>query len=368
MTLDIMSWHTFQGYRLLNDNGIREAVEQGRIRTKQELEDTQFQPNTLDVRVGEVKVYTQQGLAHRFLADGPMRCTDSDLVEPDIIVPDEKDIPIILPPGCTAEIYIHDEVEASFDDYFIYPDLRSGRGRNGLALYNHLINRDREGRPFLSVMNHNPNPVKLYGRDRFAQLFFYLQRDDLPYDGHVVANAEEALHEARRISEDVEMHGVYVQFKMGSRMKRYKRSIPEIDTRRKYNDDEIFETIDGAVFQIFPAEVVLLDLQPEISIPNDLGLHLLPSVPYASPVANVSTRPELTMPLAMDSHVCNAGWIDSGYPGNGSSGITAHPRRFVSPTVILKDQIVAYGIIMKYHNPVQRSYGSSDLNSTFSNA
>ena len=66
--------------------------------------------------------------------------------------------------------------------------------------------------------------------------------------------------------------------------------LPEIDTRKKDDDDEIFDIIEGDVFPISPREVVLLDLLPEIKMPNDLGLQLLPSVPYVMPI-NLTRRP-----------------------------------------------------------------------------
>ncbi len=347
----IASFHPLSGMRVLNDHGIHDALSRGLVKVDKELEEEQFQPNTLDVRIGKVKIYDYN---NREPIEGVI---DPDDILPTNIISDKKDAEIILPGNSFAEIYLHEIIDFDKNDYMLGVDLRSSRGRNGLSLVNQHIEKDKEGNVFLPVRNLNPNPVKLYGHERFAQLFFYVVNNELPADGHVVGDVNEARGLCDALSDDViKLEHNYILLNVGSRLLRYKTGVGMIDTRKQYEEEELFNVRGEGTFTLSPGDVYILELEPELHVPDDMGISLLHQMPYKQRSGLLVPDPTL---FFLESHRLNAGWVDSGYSGK----VTAHPQRINTMGAYETGHPIVLGMIYKYDNAARRSYGDSELGS-----
>jgi deoxycytidine triphosphate deaminase len=353
----VARYHPFQGMQVLNDKGIRKALEKGSIRIKPQLRQEQFQPNTLDVRIGKVLLYEPKGIIIPGESDISV-IIDPDDIKPTKVFPDKADKPIVIPPYNFAEIYFHENIEFDPDKYYLDIELRSSRGRNGLRLINGNIERDENGDMFVGVNNLNVNSVRLYGRDRFAQLFFMGNSQDIEADGHVVQNENEARELCDLISDEkLDLHGIFVKLKVGDRILKYKKR-GTIDSRKKYRESSLFEIYNNEDVKINVGDVVIVQLAPELHLPDNIGLRLLNTIPYTQKTNLIG--PDTSM-LFLEHQSVNAGWVDSGYEGF----VTAHPRVTKFDGMLKRGDDVCFGLLYKYKNSVNTKYGSSKLKSNY---
>ncbi|HIH11681.1 TPA: hypothetical protein HA241_05805 [Candidatus Woesearchaeota archaeon] len=349
--------------RLLHDTGIREALEAGRIHIDRELLPDQIQPATLDVRIGKVRVYDTEAMRLTALVENArLRVTLADLDrEPTdefaTVYPDEKDLPIILPPYSYTEITPHETIIWNPEDYFVTTDLRSSRGRLILQLASDFF---LPGQQHLAVWNWNPNPIILYGQSKFAQFFFHPNRDDLPNNGYVVTNDPEAKDLARTVFEDgVELLGPYLLFRLGDHLLRFKRDLGNIDTNKKYLDDQLYERKETTKpVHLGVQEPVIAQLHPYVKLPPDIGIKILGIAPFSQQSGFI--RPNILM-AGLEARCANAGWVDPGYEGY----VTAHPFRFQNPVTLQRGDVLALGLFYKYSTSVGRAYGSPVLRSHY---
>ena len=273
--------------------------------------------------------------------------------------PDQKDVPITLPPKSFAEIYLHETIKFDLQRYSTRLDLRSSRGRLILTLDSMLVKNSEEGR-YVSLWNNNPNPITLYGQSKFGQLFFYPHRKK-DSDGHIVTDPEEAADIAATICQgEYEMYGPYVILTVGDNVMKFKENIGPIDTNKKKPKEEMYDSFptDTPVY-LLPNEAVVGQLHPQLELPEDVGLQILHSIPFVqSGVGITSPDPDL---LYVDHHSANAGWVDPGYQGF----VTGHPIRRKFIDVLEKGKPIALGLLYKYNQPVEVPYGSEVLGSHY---
>jgi deoxycytidine triphosphate deaminase len=348
--VDLTTSHPLLGSGVLSDRGIARAVESGRISLDKELEDSQLQPNSLDVRIGRVQVWDFHEIAkHRqwiygVPAEDSLIPREPDPNPPTAEYPDEKGIPIVIPPGARAEITFHERLEYDMQELELGIDLRSGRGRLGLRLLSEIVKT--HGEIVVPLVNRNPNPIVLYGVDRFAQLFFFCKEGD----GRVVANPDEVKEIAGRISDTpIETKGPYLMFRAGEVAYTFREGIGPIDTRRNYTLEELFEA-HSLPFLVDTFVPVLIPLQPGVRVPQDMGISLLHVIPFMhkSMITPDETR------MFLEGQTVAAGWVDSGYEGT----LSAQAMRLKFPGFLTPGACIAFGFAYKYDEPVSRPYGT----------
>lgn len=321
---------------ILSDRGINREIRNGNIQIS-DFKDSQIQPSSLDLRIGEVHLFNQdyrRREAERLAnLSGRAKMNYEPSNNSSIVFEDIEDLPINLPPRSSAQIFFHEKIYSNFPTRI---DLRSSRGRLGLE----ILSSDKES---VSVLNHNPNTIRLYGRTPFAQMFF------TPFnvlDGGVVYNQEEVQKIGKALG--IETIGSYAIFSLGEHAFRFKHT-GLTDTKNLREED--YEKLSTNNLTIPVNETIICQLAPEIDLPADIGIQILHNLPFVQRPGFYRPDP---MHFLMEGHVCNAGWVDPGYKGN----LTAHIRRTKLPGEYTKGQHLARGVFFKYHEPVERPYGT----------
>lgn len=336
--------------RVLHDKGIREAIRKGEIQIHPAPSDEQFQPASLDVRIGRVVVFDQE--AQRKYAKNPPELTDRFGKH----YPDSKNLPILIPSNCMAKIYLHERIALQQHETSV--DLRSGRGRIFLKLHsrflywNESVLCDPSVEPHVDVWNLNSSPIQLYGQDRFAQVFFHPTTTQ--GNGRVVTDGAKAAELASQIG-NPETIGPYVLFRAGDYL--FKPSTKGvIDTRvqRKEDCEEI--SLEKTVVLNF-GDCAIVQLNPKVQIPNNLGIHILHRLQSEQESFHTAPNPIF---LSFEPNRCNAGWVDPGYIGN----VTAHIWVNRCGMSIKKGNAAALGLFVLYDTPVERQYGSTTILNT----
>ncbi len=355
MSYIVSHLHPFLGRRLLHDSGIKSAFSTEKIRSNVELLDEQFQPNTLDVRIGEVHLYDTSKMQTSNTPNIPI---NPDLIKPTTIFPDEKGIPIIIPPNCFAEFYLHENLEYNHDEFELTADFKSSKGRLGLNMQSNYISQIN-GKDFIGIWNYNPNPILLYGRDRFAQLFFWVNGKEKG-DGRTLHKEEHVNQLCQSINPNLKNIGPYAAFQFAGTVHKFKENLGVIDSSKKYPENDLFDIITDEKVTIYPHDCIITKLDPQLTIPNNVGLMLLHNIPFKQKENLLYPDPEM---ISLESHSLNAGWVDSGYIGHA----TAHVRKRKFPKELCKGDIIALGILVEYDIAVNREYGASTLKSNYQN-
>ena len=337
---------------ILSDRGILQAIDDGRISIGSYTPD-QIQPGSVDLRIGDVRIYDHEIMARtmsEFSARPPFKDEDSstDFAR---VIEGVKDTPIVIPSGAFAEIFIHDDIRFSPDDYIVNVDLRSSRGRLGLSLSENNL-KEEDGRYYVSLWNRNPNPIVLYGQSKFAQLFFY--PDSPPADGYIVTDFDEAEDIAHKIvcDEMPELFGPYMVFYLGDHILKFREGFGPIDTKVDYSEDELYHVHDTSEpFILKPEDCIITQLHPKLRLPPDIGVQLFNYIPYAWRTGGFG--PDLSH-YGLEAHSANATWVDPGYDGN----ITGHPVMRNHKVKLNKGDPIALARIYRYDQPVLRPYGS----------
>jgi len=369
----------FVSQTYLKDTGIRKAIESGLVKINNLTED-QFRPATLDLKIRDVRVYDQEvmfktaehhnkSMMHidEAIAEIPenhehlkkdslknflMRFSDPT-TEFAKYYPAEKDIPIDIPPGAFFEVF----VDIEYDPRLIHltTDLRSSRARFNFKL-NSTIPIFEQGRFYIPIWNNNPNTIRLYGDERFTQLFFQPMKEE--GEGYIVTNPDEAFGIASKICKSkFEMLRSYIIFNMGAEAYKFKENTGLIDTRNKPGNEELYN-ICTPPFTINPGESIIAKLEPELELPDDVGIQILHDIPFLQQQG--LTKPD-SKQFFIDHHVCNGGWVDPGYKGK----VTAHPYQYKLSRKLIQGKPLALGRIIKYKEPVETSYNSDKLDSHY---
>ncbi|MEK6910632.1 MAG: hypothetical protein AABW82_02555 [Nanoarchaeota archaeon] len=321
---------------ILSDRGIRREIRNGNIQIS-DFKDSQLQPSSLDLRIGKVHLFDEA--YRREEAERLSRLKPKDALayqpsdNPSVVFEDIEDSQIDIPPRSFAQIFFHENIKSNFPTRI---DLRSSRGRIGIE----ISSSDNES---VSVFNHNPNIIRLYGRTPFAQMFFTPSN---AIDGYVVHNIDEAERIGRALG--IPTTGPYAVLSLGDHAFRFKHT-GLTDTRNLRDEDN--EKLSTNNLTIPVNETTICQLSPRINLPNYLGIQILHNIPFVQNPGHYHPYPSH---LLMEGHVCNAGWVDPGYKGN----LTAHIRRTKLPGEYKKGQHLALGVFFKYNEPVERPYGS----------
>ena len=328
--------YLFPSLYVMSDRGIRQALEQGRL-IVDPLTDDQIQPASLDVRIGQVRVYDHEAMAKAAEQLSRMPPAAAVNYEPTTefakTYPDEDDIPIDIPPGTFAEVFFHEKIQHD-SAITLQVDLRSSRGRLGLQLTSTYLEHDAQG-TYVSLWNWNPNTIRLYGRTKFAQLFIHTNE---PSDGVVCCDE-------------------YLPFHLGDHVYKF-RQIGILDTKQKTPDEVLYEKLSTESVTIRKHEPTIVQLLPEVKIPANFGLKILHKIPYCQNPGHMRPDPEM---MGLETMCANAGWVDPGYEGK----ITGHPMRTKFPVTLKKGDFIALGVVFAYAQSVLRPYGRSDLGSHY---
>jgi deoxycytidine triphosphate deaminase len=339
--------------RVLHDGGIRQAIKSGLIQSDKAIPDSQIQPGSLDVRIGQVKVYDKEVMRKNVLFYDKYGTEPGDRFA--IRYPDAQGRRILIPPGSFFEVYFHEELDCP--DYDLSFELRSSRGRLAIQPTSGIgrVEEDAESRRFVSLWNKNPDPIILYGQTPFLQLFFH-PHDDVPYDGEVVTDRARIREISDLIFDSpVDFLNGFAVLTAGEHVIKLKQTYFPLDTNEKNEDHYEKISLENPVF-IGQDEPYICQVAPKMKLPPTIGVQILRSIPFLQ---------GHDLPMFMhDNHCVNAGWVDAGYDGHA----TAHLYRGVLPTELKKGDPVALAIIYEYLTPVERPYGSKELNSHYQNS
>ena len=327
----LSEFHPFFGNGVFSTDKIMELIKAGDI-SWEDLTEEQIQPNTIDVRIGEVRVYNCNS-----------RQVSPDKVEPDAVYAGEKDEPIVIPSRSFAEIDVYDKIRFDSDKYIMDIELRSGRGRLQLTPSANMNFMNVGMGNGMNVFNMNPNDIVLYGQDRFAQAFFN-SSNGTSADGQIINNPDEIRAIAERCG--VGNIGPYLKLMPGKKILKYKE-IGGIDTRKKYSHEELFEER-GLPYRIGSCEQVLMQSAEEINVPNNIGVRLLRRFPTIQ--QSCLTGPDIRVftPLRF---VVNSGWVDSGYKGK----IMMQPLARLE-CILGEIEPTCLGIVYKYDKDISKPY------------
>ncbi|MFA6088678.1 MAG: hypothetical protein WC755_02325 [Candidatus Woesearchaeota archaeon] len=367
---------------LLNDVGIEKAISEGDIFIQDDLTEDQFQPATLDMRIGKVKVYDKEAIAKNVESWNNRDAKKFDDQPSDEFAKtydDKKDILIELPPNSFAEVYFHEKIHWNNSIYYVKTDLRSTRGRSSIRLYNNEITKDSDMK-YITVRNNNPNIIGLYGNDKFAQLFFHTFKKENSHDGYVVTDEKEAKEIAHDICDGpFKMIGPYIVFTVGDHVMKFKKNIGVIDTRRNYKDEELYDLFKTTKnIPLNFGDAIIAQVMPRLNLPKNVAISLLHNTPYYQNSGLFGPDGSV---LSLEHHTANAGWVDPGYSGF----VTAHPleihpygqkSKLLHSSYIKSHNIISVkkgdslvlGKIIKYYYDCKKGYGSKELKSHYQNS
>ena len=364
----------------LHDGGLQRLLQEQKLSLDPFPKPGQFQPATLDVRVGSAEVYDAVTIdkAQRELeakrnalikkANGDMRKIYFELTElesTDAPIRYDAGSDLLIPHLASANITLEETIKLDYD-YHLEAELRSSRGRAHFELKQ--CNDLGSGRYQLSIHNPNPNDLIIPATSKFAQLFIYANKKETPHDGRTLNDPDEvaALFPGFAKQNLITPEG-YLVFKVGQEALRFNTFREPLHLDHMPPKEELYTTINlekGYVHR--PGEALVVQLDPAIKLPADVGVLLKENIPIANP-RNL-TGPFFN-PYVTDSIKVKAGWIDPGFPAldKGPATVTGHAYNRSIPHLLQTGMIFAFGIVYKYDTPVNNPYGSEHLGSHYSN-
>jgi deoxycytidine triphosphate deaminase len=344
-------------YPMLNDRGIQKALDKGLIKLSTEISDDQLQPGSLDARIGEVYVFDDESriaISNEMMKiTSPIELDNYEASRDNAkFYPDEKGRRIIVPPNAFVEMYFHEKPSFNIKDFMLSYEFRSSRGRLGLKPMS--IYPKSENGYYIEATNANSNEIILYGQDKFANLFFNLQRRMRLDHGKALINPniiKKLLPEFAK--QNLITSQGYVMFRVGKEAKTFKRG-KIIDTVKSI-DDTFYDTHDLSKGYILNKDTpAIVQLTPNVSLPPDLGIMLLHRIPFHTNMQQYGFA-------IADFNQVNAGWVDQGYNG----AITAHPVYYLRPRLLKEGDVFCFGMVYKYNTDSDRAYGSKSLGSHY---
>ena len=405
---------------MLTDNQIRKLIQDDVVKVTPFPEENQFQPASLDWCIGAVEIFddktiyaNQQEYLRRFSRGLEENESYEDFTNsiddfvgnlPRIIETLDKDKPFVLESGQKVIFYSLEQFDIP-DGLFLFSELRSSNGRRGLSPAGDLVqNLSYDRRVQMSVVNKNPNPLRFYGGDRFAQLFFEV-KDDFRYismdpwvriefyslfngynpscfrsfiqklDSSAITAedipgaqliGEEGINcliseGLLEVSPDVVIHNGQLVFTCSDTALSFKKELGTIDTREKYEDDVLYDKINlSEAYELEEENLLVVKLEQYLKLSNQVGILL-----KLSQSLNDGYLHDYKACLNVNhifNHKVGAGWVDPGYEGQ----VTIHDwTHFVN--LLAEGNAVMTGIVYYFPEPVGNSYGSDGLGSHYNN-
>ncbi len=396
---------------MLMDNQIHKLIDDGVVKITPYPEENQFQPATFDVCFGAVEIFddktkeiNQLEYCRRFSEGSRADESYEDITNsvdnfvdslPINIRPFEEDGSFILEPGQQAIFYSLEQFVVP-DWLSMHLELRSSNGRRGLSSSDGYI-QDLlyEGRVRMSVVNKNPNPLKFYRGDRFAQLFFEV-KDDFRYipmdpwtriEYYSLLNSynpsrlrsfiqkldsaaitpedipgaqlmgEEGINNLiseglLEVSPDAVIQNNQLVFTCSDTALFFKKGLGIIDTRKPYEDEYLYDKIDlSERYYLKEDDLLVVKLEQYLKLSDQVGILLKGS-------QSLNDDPQ-------HNHKVGAGWIDPGYKRQ----VTIHDWTFSEKLkqYLEKGKILMTGTVFLFKEPVGKAYGSSGLGSHYVN-
>ncbi|NOQ37779.1 hypothetical protein GQ472_02715 [archaeon] len=366
---------------MLTDNQIRWLIDNSVVEISHFPTEKQFQPASFDWRIGAVEIFDDNTIYKnqleylRLFSEGPKAdesygdfinyIDDSVGNLPRIIETLDKDKPFVLESGQKAIFYSLEQFDIP-DGLFLFSELRSSNGRRGLSPVGDLVqNLSYDGRVQMSIVNKNTNPLRFYGGDRFAQLFFE-PADKLSNIPCAQLLGEEGIRTLiseglLEVSPDVVIHNDQLVFTCSDTALSFKKELGTIDTREKYEDDVLYDKINlSEVYKLKEENLLVVKLEQYLKLSNQVGILL-----KLSQSLNDGYLHDYKAGLNINhifNHKVGAGWVDPGYEGQ----VTIHDwTHFVN--LLVEGKAVMTGIVYYFPEPVGNSYGFDGLGSHYKN-
>ena len=353
---------------ILSDKGIEQALDKHLIKINKNIKDDQLQPASLDVRIGSVRLWDDEAKREENKYFEKQIEKGNFDAEPGIKfckhIEYKNGKAFDVPPNAHIEIRILEDIKFDCENIFAFYDLKSSRGRMSFLNYTvPMLDKD-EGGYYISLLNKNHNPIRLYCGDKFAQLFFSLNNKDLInkfYHGRLVRNEKE-FEEVKnfiKIQPKPMFKDGFLILRIGEKLLKFKRNIEILDTKKQYSNKELYQEIKlNKDYTQKVGEAVIISSRERIELSNKIGLQLHHHFPIHQ--KSGCTKPDLEFSL-IQNNVLNAGWVDPGYCGN----VTAHPYLYKFPLPVRKKELLAFASVYFFPDGTKRGYGSKELGSRY---
>ncbi|OIO62828.1 hypothetical protein COY26_04220 [Candidatus Woesearchaeota archaeon CG_4_10_14_0_2_um_filter_33_10] len=353
---------------ILSDKGIEQALYEGVIEIDSNINPEQIQPASLDVRIGSARIWDDEAKIKESEYFKLLREQGNFDLDPGVkfskFIEYEKGKAFDVPPNAHMEIRILEGIKFDYENIYSFYDLKSSRGRMSFLNYT-VPYLDKDGKGYyISLMNKNPNPIRLYCGDKFAQLFFSLNNKDLMdkfCHGHLIRHEKEfeEVKEFIEIQPKPIFKDEFLILEIGEKLLKFKRNIGTIDTKKQYSNKELYQEIklDKNYIQKVD-EAVIISSREKIKLSNKIGLQLYHHFPIHQKSGMFRPNPEF---LLIQNNALNAGWIDPGYCGN----VTAHPFLYKFQENVRKGGLLAFASVYFFPDGTKRSYGSKELGSHY---
>jgi deoxycytidine triphosphate deaminase len=328
--------HPLLDMGILADRGIRKAIKDKKILLQTKLDDNQFQPNSLDLRLKSAELFHVESKS------------EFEIETVQEIINLKKNQAFDLPRNTYTSLYFKEKL---ITDYIMRVDERSGRARRGIMNPSDCVYIDNKGNANINIFNTGKNPIRLYGHDRIAHAFFYTPKAE--GDGYVVSNENELKDIAGKLNSKITVDAPYLVFNTGEFALIQKEA--EIDDTR--GNQSLFEKVELEGKKVFKENHIVVQLSPEVNVPSNVAIQLLPRIPYTNEIY----KDKNALYHLMHSFVVKGGWVESGYRGN----LTAHISIFNDFFSLKRGEPLVYALAYKYYNDVERAYGSSGLDSHY---
>src|SRR3989344_4183657 len=344
----------------LSDRGIREALKQGILKFTPELEDSQIQPISVDLRV-----HGTEDVGH--LED--FRFSEWERFYDDLLIPPFSNVTLSASQGIEW-----------MRPLMFQAELRSSLRRLGCYTPNGRAAPCFGGRTEVEFNNFGPFEILLREGDKFAQLLFsFYERehsenspgvysfhgDQDQYDklaaldhGHFVVDSIEArlLHADGYFSvgKQTTFDGPCVVVHAG-RTARLMRKRKEIDFAGKTDFSDIKEKVD-LPYLLLPGEHIVVDVE-DLELSPYVGIH------FNEMLFEFGRSPRRDSDSVLWSHF--DGLVDPGYKG----AFSRQPKTFYNQGIMIEPgMVLGHGKIIYFPNSVERPYGSKGLESHYQNA
>jgi deoxycytidine triphosphate deaminase len=360
---------------VLNDRGMRQAFDQGRIYVDTPIDDKQIQPASLDCRLSVIE---------RNFTPPSMECFGK---------PEWDNHPFSIPKYGLVDVSFTQHFKWDTDFWFPQPLLRSSLGRVGVApfvsavanFYHHRKNDLPLVKSGIQAANYSPNHIRLKQNDRFCQLMWHLQfnrsgfYEDLEPSIDKYLNCVKELETGMQVLNEravremcdaglfsmepfFSLRNGLLELHASSEAYRFK-DVGYVDISEKRKD--LLEPVDiTGGYTPKPGEHLLVKAAETINLSEKIGVHFLER-PFG---AMVQTEREMQRGWHVaNTTLVNAAWFDPGYNGIYMAHIK-NTQDLYKDVQIRPGDLIGLGVVYYYPNGVERPYGSEELGSHYQGA
>lgn len=358
------------GTRLLSDQGIRQAFQEGLLTLTPPLQDNQLQPASLDLCIEHVQ---PDGPANQRKWHFDRQSTENNS--------------LMLLADHLHQVSLTQRLESTDHQYLSWNcEARSSLRRLGVYIpLSGFYMQLPEGLPQIEVSNYSPNDINFRKGERIVQFLFTVH----PWSLDEQLDGETAYgKQVRSLDMGIELNGADIrslhgrEFTIEPRLRIQRHHVVvhasatayrfrkvgtiEFNKRNELNREEILEPVDiSEGYEIQPGEHLIVETRETFHLSNKIGIrfwdNLIPDVMGRHP-NNFEERAR-QFSENLDLVGITDGWVDPGYQGTFSR----QPKWFTPGRIIYPGIRLGMGQVFYFPNGTERSYGSNEIGSQYQN-